>query len=408
MTPKVTMLIGPRSTPAITYGMSIGFDLLISGFEDRILPHIVIDRTQGMEGKKIGTFTLGGTLVTFSQFAAFYKTLHRAHTVYMTIGTSRAGFFRDMIMTWSARFWRKRIVLHLHGGGFLDFYQTSPAWLQAFMRQTFARTDTIIVLGKLLRDQFEFVPEINNKLAVVPNGLPKELENQDVRTKEISPSEPFRVLYLSNMIPSKGYLDVLEACRILRYERQIPIQCDFCGAFLQTVTTQEFITPATAEDQFNKLIQAKKLEGIVSYHGTVRGIQKQHMLQQAHAFVLPTNYPWEGQPISIIEALAFALPVVATEYRGIPEQVVDGYNGFLLKQKTPGRIADAIETLWRDPVLYNQLSQNALDHYQKNFTQKAHLDRLIPIILGPNFVARSVNNQEQTLIQSSMGDDQKS
>lgn len=405
MTAQATLLIGPRSTSAITYGMSIGFDLLISGFEDRDLPHIIIDRTQGMEGRKIGAFTWGGILTTFSQLATFFKNLHRAHTIYMTIGTSRAGFFRDMIMTWSAHLRHKRIVFHLHGGGFLDFYQTSPAWLQTLMRETFVRTDTIIVLGELLRDQFEFVPDINNKLAVVPNGLPKELGNQAVQAKEKSPSEPFHILYLSNMIPSKGYLDVLEACRILHHERQIPIQCDFCGAFLKTVTAQEFITPAAAEDRFNKLVQTKNLESIVTYHGTVRGTHKQHMLQQAHVFVLPTNYPWEGQPISIIEALAFALPVVATEYRGIPEQVINGYNGFLLKQRTPEHIADAIETLWCDSDLYKHFSQNALNHYQKNFTQKAHLDRLIPIVLGPNSTTNPMNDQELTFIQSPTGDD---
>jgi glycosyltransferase involved in cell wall biosynthesis len=97
---------------------------------------------------------------------------------------------------------------------------------------------------------------------------------------------------------------------------------------------------------------------------------------------LPTAYPWEGQPISIVEALAYGLPVIATRYRGIPEQVIDGYNGFLLEEKSPHLIADAVETLWKNPTLYEQFNKNAIEHYQKNFTRDAHLNRLIPVIFG--------------------------
>lgn len=376
------MLVGPRSTKEFTYGMSIGFDLLISGFEEKNLPHVVIDRSQGMAGRKIGAFSLGGIIATTSMLYLFLINLPQTSIIYLTIGTSRAGFLRDMIMIWAGWLFRKRIVLHLKGGGFWSFYKANPAWLKFLLRHTIARANSIIVLGNLLKDQFQFVPDVGTKLKVVPNGLPSEL--QDVtQTRQIDAnSDSIRLLYLSNMIPAKGYLDVLGACYILRNERGIPIQCDFCGAFLTTINDKVEISPAEAETAFRHLVDEKGLTNIVHYHGTVRGERKREILQDASIFILPTAYPWEGQPISIIEALAYGLPVIATRYRGIPEQVIDGFNGFLLEEKSPEAIANAVEKLWRDPSLYKKFSQNAIQHYQQNFTREAHLNQLIPTVLG--------------------------
>lgn len=375
------MLVGPRSTKELTYGMSIGFDLLISGFEERGLPHVVIDRSKGMVGRKVGAFSPGGILATVSMLISYCLNLLRVAGVYLTIGTSRAGFLRDMLMIWPAWLFRKRIILHLKGGGYLSFYEASPGWLKYLLRHTINRATTIIVLGNLLRDQFQFIPDISKRLVVVPNGLPRELENNS-SARTIGNQQEIRLLYLSNMIPSKGYLDVLEACRILHRERQISIRGDFCGAFVETVNDSGSVSAAEAESNFRRLVEEMGLEQVVHYHGTVRDERKRKMLEQAHLLILPTSYPWEGQPISIIEAMAYALPVLATHYRGIPEQVIHGYNGFLLDKGSPEEIADRVEELWCNQSLYEEFSRHALRHFEEHFTRDAHLNRLIPVILG--------------------------
>lgn len=382
MKSQVVLLIGPRSRPKLTYGMSIGFDLLIAGMIKQNIPHVVVDRSLGMGGRKIGVFSRRGVVATLRMLLLFGRRLTHVDTIYITIGSSVAGFLRDMLMIWSSWLLKRRIVLHLHGGGFLDFYESRPALLKRVIASTFSKADVIIVLGRLLCDQFEFIPNVEAKLKIVPNGLPNELQGSLQMHRTRNELNPLRLLYLSNMIPSKGYLDVLEACRILHIERQIPIQCDFCGAFLSTVNDNVETSPSEAETAFYRLIEEKRLEAVVHYHGTVRGERKRTILQNAHVFILPTAYPWEGQPISIIEALAHGLPVIATRYRGIPEQVIDGRNGFLLDQKSPEAIVDAVEKLWRDPSLYEQFSHHAIKHYQQHFTREAHLNRLIPVILG--------------------------
>ena len=66
----------------------------------------------------------------------------------------------------------KKIILHLHGGGFEEFYEKSPKLVKLLIRFNIKNTDRIIVLGELLKKQFYCVEDIiQEKLVVVPNGL---------------------------------------------------------------------------------------------------------------------------------------------------------------------------------------------------------------------------------------------
>ena len=373
-----TLLIGPRSNKNLTHGMSMAFDLLVSGFEERELDHVVIDRSYKQSDVVIGSFFLSGFFQTFMLLLRVYKNLIPADNIYITIGTSRLGVLKDAMMIWPSWILNKQIVLHLHGGGLLSFYRENPQWLKSLMEKTYDKADTLIVLGELLRDQFNFAVDSEKKVKVVPNGLP--MNPVYAEPKQLNKKEAIKLLYLSNLIPSKGYLDVLEACHILYNKQGIPVQCDFCGAFIRISGEDDKLSPEKAEQTFIQKIAEYNLENIVKYHGVVQSDRKIKFLEKANVLILPTNYSWEGQPLSIIEALAFGNPVISTHYRGIPEEVIDGYNGYLVEFGNPDQIANQIEMMWNSPEQYFLMSNNALAHYQEHFTQEAHLNRLIPII----------------------------
>lgn len=69
----------------------------------------------------------------------------------------------------------------------------------------------------------------------------------------------------------------------------------------------------------------------------------------------------EGLPLALMEALALGIPVVATAVGGIPEGVTDGVEALLTPPSRPELLADAIETLVRDPVLRARMSAAAAD-----------------------------------------------
>lgn len=379
MSSRTVMLVGPRSSKEITHGMSIAFDMLISGLMDENIQHKVIDRSMIESKRRIGSVSFMGIIVTAVMFFHFFVSLVGVDVVYIAIGTSRAGFFRDALMIWFSFLLNKKVVIHLHGGGYKHFFNSSPKWLRKTIQLTMNRVDTFIVLGELLRDQFYFVKDIEGKIKVVPNGFPGERVGSG-EAKTLSKNRSFHILFLSNLHKSKGFIDVLEACSITVKKGSLPIKCDICGAFVDTISDEPGDT--INKQGFLELVSDMNLDGIVDYHGTVRGNKKKEILKRADVFVLPTYYLWEGQPISIIEALAYGLPVITTEYRGIPEQIIDGYNGFFVPPRSPKNISNLIKKLWENPSLYKNMSRNAILHFEKNFTKDAHLNKIIPIIMG--------------------------
>lgn len=377
---KPSLLVGFTSRKNIT-GLALAFDLLIAGFEKQSIPYRLVDFGNLGLAKQAGVFNIKRVFKTLLLLSDFCKKLLGTQGVYILVASSKFGFIRDAFMIWMSCLFNRHLVLHLNGGGYKGFFENQPVWFQRFITKTISQADKIIVLGERLRNQFAFVHDKEEKICIVPNGLPLNLHPaSSIQAKKISLDSPIYLLYLSNLIESKGYLVLLEACKILYHEKGLPIKCNFCGQFTSTINDKSK-NSKEAKSHFNNLIAQWNLEQVVQYRGIVQGKEKEQLLNQSHMLILPTTYPWEGQPICIIEAMAYGTPVIATPHRGIPEEVINGYNGFL-SEATPKQIANAIERLCQNPTRYQQFSKHALKHFATHFTAESYTDRLIPIIIN--------------------------
>lgn len=372
-----TVLIGqlPGERPE---GVSVGFALLVNGFKESGLRAFVIDLNRGGFASVAGAFSFRRLVTAVHSAFEYLVVLPRASNVYLTLGCSTFGFLRDAVFIWLAYLCRRRTTVHLKGGGYGEFYARCGVLLKRLVRITLSRPDSIVVLGETLREQFSFVKD-KRRIKVVYNGLPTAEPRIEDHLRD-KPSSPLRVLYMSNMIKSKGVLDVVAACRLL-IERGVEVRLRLCGGFISTALEQTEDSLRSAEGLVAEL-HREKLSDVATYVGVVSGQAKTDELQNADVFVLPTYYEWEGQPISIIEALAFGLPVITTKHKGIPEQIADGVNGLFVSPRAPHEIANALESLARDAALYRCLSQGALQTYRSKFTQRQHLRSLISVITG--------------------------
>lgn len=93
------------------------------------------------------------------------------------------------------------------------------------------------------------------------------------------------------------------------------------------------------------------------------------LLAAMDIFMLPSH--WEGLPVSIIEAMHAALPVIATRVGGIPELITDGEDGLLIDAAQPAQLAAAVTRLTRDDTLRKSLAQAALARAQRDFSLQA-------------------------------------
>jgi len=102
------------------------------------------------------------------------------------------------------------------------------------------------------------------------------------------------------------------------------------------------------------------------------------LLARAHVFVLPSTI--EGLPVTLMEAMAARVSVVATAITGIPELVRDGETGLLVPPRAPVALADAIETLLNDSALAGRLAENAHRLVSEEFDLRKNARRLAELI----------------------------
>jgi len=375
-----TILIG--SLPPPLTGQTIAFQMVCEEFQERALPYRVINLSGGEHTRPEGGFTLRRFIQLLNPFFRALILLFGKKNLYLSAAQNWVGFLRDSIFILLATIGRQRIVIHVHGGNYDGFYASLSPWQQYIVRAFLKPVDTILILGKSLRGMFDFEPALRDKTRIVFNGLPYDIEDLSVEPKHLPSGERPKLLFLSNLIVSKGYLQVLEALHILVHDLETDAECHFCGSFVLASDICPYATPEEAEADFLQRIEKLGLDEHAFWHGPVDGNRKLRFLQKSHFFLLPTRYVYEGQPISIIEALAFGLVVITTPYRTIPEMVEEGTVAELIPFDQPEKIARAIESYIREPGKFEAMSRASIDRYRETFTRKQHLNKLIPLILG--------------------------
>jgi glycosyltransferase involved in cell wall biosynthesis len=126
---------------------------------------------------------------------------------------------------------------------------------------------------------------------------------------------------------------------------------------------------AATRTRFNRLTAANPT--VLRHAGVVAGADKHALFVQSHALCLPTCHPYEGQPLVLLEAMAYDLPIVTTRWRAIPETVPAGGARFV-ESGDGAALARALVELKSHPPAPGVLRQEFLRH----FTLPTHLARL--------------------------------
>jgi glycosyltransferase involved in cell wall biosynthesis len=153
----------------------------------------------------------------------------------------------------------------------------------------------------------------------------------------------------------KGLFDLIEAVEILKAE--------FNSAFAVSLIGENGL--AGEAQRIKHTIAEKGLTEWFSILPPKFSEEKLDSFANADIYVLPSHH--EGMPMTIIEAMASGLPVVATAVGGIPELVVSGKTGYLVPTSNPPELAKAIANLISDPSLGLQLGNAGRVHAKQHF-----------------------------------------
>lgn len=230
---------------------------------------------------------------------------------YLTISQSKFGNIRDLVILKLIQMKNKKIIIHLHGGGFRNVLDEDMNKIQRRLNyRILGRVDIAIVLGESLKSIFKgIVP--SEKIKVVKNCVDNEFvindKEFDSKINKLKTKGKYNILYLSNFIEDKGYKDVLNLAKYIKDLNDNRFNFIFAGKFFFEKD----------KEQFFKFIKDNNLNEIIDYRGIVNGKDKKNLLKESDYFILLTRYKNEGQPISIIEAAANGLEVITTNHAGI-------------------------------------------------------------------------------------------
>jgi len=258
----------------------------------------------------------------------------------------KGSFYRKYYVTKICKVHNKKVIIHLHGSEFKDFYNSGDRRRKEQIKELFSIADATIVLG----DDWEkficsIVPTAN--VFVINNAISLPEINEKVVGRGRT------LLFLGALIQRKGVINLLQAIKSL---------CD------EEINNFKLLIAGSGEEE-NKLrefVKINKMEERVDFLGWITNEQKPELLKKSDILVLPSYN--EGLPISILEAMSYGLPIVSTNVGSIAEAVSN--NGFLVNPGDVDGLARSLKLLICNDEVFIRQSKNSRKIAEEKFSEE--------------------------------------
>ncbi|MCH7343708.1 glycosyltransferase family 4 protein [Pelomonas sp. CA6] len=244
-------------------------------------------------------------------------------------------------------------LLHLHSGEFADYVAAQPPRRQAAIRRLLGGACAVVVVAESWKDWRHSAGLPMPGVCLIPNTVePSPPLAQPVARRQD------RLLFLGQLSEGKGLPELLSALALLAPAHP-RLRLWLAGDG----------DPAPWRELAARLGVLDRLDVL----GWVAGADKTRLLAEAAALVLPSRA--EGQPISVLEALAQGTPVVASAVGGIPELITDGEQGLLVPPRDARALAGALDALLRDPAAAERRARQGRQRFEQVYAPAAVLAR---------------------------------
>lgn len=315
-----------------------------AGLDRRIDLRYIGTMVEGSKGKKLAQ--------AVKAYFVFLIRLPGCEIVHVNVA-SDASYYRKSVFIRTAKAFRKKIVIHQHGGDFQGFYEKELGdGGRRSVKKVLSMGDAFLVLGAAWKDFFGTIID-RNRITVLPDAIrmPERAEKQ---------YGVHKILFLGRLCREKGIGELLAVMPALR-ERYPNVRLCLGGIW---------------EDQDLKE-QALSMGQYVEELGWVSGEEKRRYLQECDIFVMPSYF--EGQSVAILEAMAARCGIVASRTGGIPDMIVEGETGLFAEPKDEETLAQSLSRLLEDPGLCRTLGENARKKAEAEFSMEQNMERLLGI-----------------------------
>ena len=290
--------------------------------------------------------------------------IFRPQKIYFTASIRSVAFYRDLFVSTIWKIYKifkpLELYYHYHTKGVDEFVSASDRNLK--LTNYFLKDVNLVLLSPILEKDFQKV-QTYKKVLYLPNGV--ENNYSDEQFEEYISKKSFKninILYLSNMMKSKGYFEVIKLANICKEKNR---HFHFAGGWQNKEDETEFF----------EYIKNNDLDKIVTFHGFVNGVQKKELFENANVFIFPTRYKNEAFPLSVLEAFSYGLPVLSTDEGSIP-YIVGEESGRIVKDlsELSNKLEDTIHTL-----VNIETSRYCRKRYLDNFSLEQFEENLLRI-----------------------------
>jgi len=337
----------------------------VVSYYNSILPHL-------KKNAHIVCYTLGAKFDKKSwfhpikdqiRFSLFLET-QQPDLVHVNPSLGFKSFFRDGIIIWQAR--RKNIpVLIFFHGWQKPFQKIVNLYFKWFFNLTYLKGNCFIVLAsefkKVLID-WGVKAEIFIETTTVDDKL---LISNVLNTKEQKgkTSIPKNILFLSRIEKEKGVFETLHAFFSM-IDKGHNLFLNIAGS-------------GSALMELKNLVINSPYSKRIKFLGYISGVKKSEAFVNNDIYCLPSYS--EGMPNSVLEAMAFGMPIITTSVGGLSDFFQNGKMGFLVKKKSPKDIEDCIQKLMDNDSLFSNICRYNFEYAQNNFLSSKVSKKLLTI-----------------------------
>lgn len=311
---------------------------------------------QKIELRYIGTMVEGSKVKKLWQavkaFVQFLFALPQYDIVHVNVAAD-SSYYRKSVFIRTAHFFGKKIVIHQHGGDFETFYYHDLSERgRRKARKVLNMADAFVVLAPVWKAFFSKIVE-EDKIAVLPNSI-------SVSEKTQKHYGQHKMLFLGRLCKEKGIRELFFCIPALR--EKYPDLKLYLGGIWEDAELEE---------------EAARYPEQIQWLGWIGGAEKQKYLEECDIFVLPTYF--EGQPVSVLEAMGASCAVVASEVGGIPMMIAGEENGIFVEPKDEASLLAALDRVLSDAALCERLGTKAREKVVKEFSLDENMKRLLQI-----------------------------
>jgi glycosyltransferase involved in cell wall biosynthesis len=272
--------------------------------------------------------------------------------LHLNLALNPKAIYRDFVTFKLCRLFNKNIIVHLHGGVYL---QKKPKFfIFSIIRNILTNANKVVALSVFEKTTIENLYNISG-VKILPNAVDTNVYQSTNARKNF---DKLKFLFMGRLHKSKGIEIIINAFETL-VKRGYQIELLICG-----------------NGPLKELVQRKAEENVnIKYGGTVLGKAKIDIMNECDIFLLPSLYG-EGIPMALLEAMACGLVPIVSKDGSMKYIIKDYANGFLVKKNSVPDLVDKMEKVIKEKSLLNVMATNAIDTVTSNFGITDYLHNL--------------------------------